>query len=747
MLASLNHPDIAAPLRPRGRADGQPFLVMELVEGEDLSRAHRARGRCPLDEALGDRAQIAEALEAAHEKGIVHRDLKPANVKVGAGRRRSRCSTSASPRRGRGDAAGSPPEPRAARSRRPSPTAAPRRASSSAPRPTWRPSRRAGKPVDRRADVWAFGVVLFEMLTGRELFDGRDVSDIAAPRCCARDRLDARCRPATPPAMRRLLRRCLERDPKLRLRDIGEARIALGAPDETAAATAPPPAGLSRRAAAGLVAGAAGAAFALGFGLGRRSRAGGASAEGPATAPLTMTRITASGNVTGAAISPDGRLVAHVESEQGEQSLWLRQVATGQTLRLVPPRIVFYWGLAFTRDGNSIVYGLRSPEDIDGAFYSISTLGGTPRRLVSGIDGAPTFSPDGSRMAWVRARHPKPEQSALMVGKADGSEARVLAAIPLPEAVAPIFWTGPDWSPDGRRIACSVVRMRGGSDDAGGKVIAVSVDDGTVETLADPGWSWAAQVAWLPDSRGLLAVATGDVMDLPQVWLVPLPQGAPRRVTADLNDYRIVSLTADGRSLLTVAADVTASVWLISRDGEGPPAAADATRSSTASTAWPSRPTGGSSTRRETPGATVCGSRARTARNASPWTSAKASSGSRRSRAPGRSSTWPARARLPRSGAPPSTGERRGPWRAASSVAVSRSRRTSGPSSSPACTRATAASSGRPRPEGPRNASPTTRRSPRPSRPTERGSPSTTSTGRATASGSGSSPPGVGRSP
>jgi Tol biopolymer transport system component len=102
-------------------------------------------------------------------------------------------------------------------------------------------------------------------------------------------------------------------------------------------------------------------------------------------------------------------------------------------------------------------------------------------------------------------------------------------------------------------------------------VMAVSVEDGAVETLADPGWRFAAQVAWLPDSRGLLAVAGGEGEETSQVWLVPLPQGAPLRITSDLLDYRVLSLTADGASLVTVAADVLASVWRLPRDGQGRP--------------------------------------------------------------------------------------------------------------------------------------------------------------------------------
>ena len=564
LLAALNHPSVAA-IYGLEEAGGQPFLVLELAQGEDLS-GRIARGRVPPDEAVAIAKQVAEALEAAHEKGIVHRDLKPGNVKVGADGLVKVLDFGLA-KAWAGDAT----RPLSGSALSQSPTLSHGGTEAGLLLGTaayMAPEQARGKPVDKRADVWAFGAVLFEMLAGRKLFEGETITDVLA--AVVRQEIDWNALPAaTPPRIRGLLRRCLERDPKLRLRDIGEARIVLAAPDEPAPTATPT--GVSRRAAAALIAGAGGA-FAVGFGIGRRTAAERGAAAGEGEGSLSITRITSSGNVTGGALSPDGRFVAHVESEQGEQSLWLRQLATGQTLRLAAPRNVFYWGLSFTRDGNAIVFGLKSPDDLHGAFYSISTLGGAARRLVTGIDSAPAFSRDGSRMAWVRVRHPTPEQSALMVANADGSDARVLAATRLPEGFAPIFWTGPDWSPDGRRIAAAVVRVGGErAAERDGKIVAVSVEDGRVETLAEAGWRSVEQVAWLSEGDALLAIARGERQEQEQVWLVPLTGGVPRPVTNDLLQYRIVSPAADGRSFLTVAQDTSGSVWLAPRDGRGRP--------------------------------------------------------------------------------------------------------------------------------------------------------------------------------
>ena len=232
VLAALNHPNIAAvyglvDLPPEGGS--YRGLVMELVEGEDLSEII-ARGPVPLTEALPIAKQIADALEAAHAQGVIHRDLKPANIKVRAdgtvkvldfGLAKAMDPAGASS----ADAMNSPTlTGRATQMGMIIGTAA-----------YMAPEQARGKAVDRRADIWAFGVVLFEMLAGQRAFKGDDVSDVLA--AVLRQEIDWKALPAgTPRPIRRLLERCLERDPKRRLRDIGDAWLELDAPDEPAPA-------------------------------------------------------------------------------------------------------------------------------------------------------------------------------------------------------------------------------------------------------------------------------------------------------------------------------------------------------------------------------------------------------------------------------------------------------------------------------------------------------------------------------
>jgi eukaryotic-like serine/threonine-protein kinase len=338
-LASLNHPNIAH-IHGFEESGGVRALVMELVEGEDLSQ-RIARGPIPVDESLLIAKQIAEALEAAHEHGIIHRDLKPANIKVrddgmvkvldfGLAKAMDVASGAS------GSPAGLSMSPTITT---PAMTLAGIILGTAA---YMAPEQARGKPVDKRADIWAFGVVVFEMLTGRRAFVGDDISITLASVMMKEPEWSA-LPAATPLGLRRLLTRCLKKDPKARMRDIGDARLQIeellsGAPEELSVPATPRRLSLWQRARPWMSAGA----LALGLVLIaisiialRRP-----AAVAPAAAPVTFTiappentafggpRSLGSGSATQVAISPDGQNIVFVAGASSGYQIWLRAVAT-----------------------------------------------------------------------------------------------------------------------------------------------------------------------------------------------------------------------------------------------------------------------------------------------------------------------------------------------------------------------------------------------------------------------------------
>jgi serine/threonine protein kinase len=241
-LASLNHPNIAGIYGiEEASAAGRHALAMELVEGEDLSD-RIARGPMPTDEAVAIAKQIADALAAAHDAGIIHRDLKPANVKVRAdgavkvldfGLAKAVAGADSGTQ---GSAAQSPTITS------PALTAMGLILGTAA---YMSPEQAKGRPVDRRADIWAFGVILHEMLTGRRLFEAEDVSETLAA-VLTRDVSAAATLAHVPPGLRTIISDCLVRDPKKRLRDIGDVRLMLDKFERADDASIPPSPASSR---------------------------------------------------------------------------------------------------------------------------------------------------------------------------------------------------------------------------------------------------------------------------------------------------------------------------------------------------------------------------------------------------------------------------------------------------------------------------------------------------------------------
>src|ERR1700682_3897731 len=217
MLAALNHPNIAT-IHGLEQSGGTSYLVMELVSGDTLQERVKREGSMPVEEALTIAKQIAEAFEAAHEKNIIHRDLKPANVKV-TPEGKVKVLDFGLAKAFAGDGANDDPSN--------SPTlsaAATMQGVILGTAAYMSPEQARGKAVDKRTDIWAFGCVLYELLASNKAFDGEDTTEILA--AVVKTEPDWNRLPAsTPPTIRMLLKRCLQKDRTLRLRDAGDARI------------------------------------------------------------------------------------------------------------------------------------------------------------------------------------------------------------------------------------------------------------------------------------------------------------------------------------------------------------------------------------------------------------------------------------------------------------------------------------------------------------------------------------------
>ncbi len=359
VLASLNHPNIAH-LYGFEDAGGTHALVMELVPGPTLAD-RIAEGPLALADALPIARQIADALEAAHDHGIVHRDLKPANIKVkddgsvkvldfGLAK-----ALTAEPGSGSSNPSNSPTLT----------AGATQMGMILGTAAYMSPEQARGRPVDRRADVWAFGCVLYEMLTGRRAFAGDDVTETLAS--VIKEPPDWKGLPADlPVALQRVLRRCLEKDPRKRLSAISDARLELDEPDDVRAAPVSAASSSRKPFGAMLAAAAAGAIVtaAVAFGLWRTAETGtpARSETMMRTSMLAPESVIFSPDPADSAISPDGKLVVFASgsvSGSGDAQLWIRPVnaLTAQRLENTSGAFLPFWSAdsrrsAFLRMGS-----------------------------------------------------------------------------------------------------------------------------------------------------------------------------------------------------------------------------------------------------------------------------------------------------------------------------------------------------------------------------------------------------------
>jgi Tol biopolymer transport system component/DNA-binding winged helix-turn-helix (wHTH) protein len=269
------------------------------------------------------------------------------------------------------------------------------------------------------------------------------------------------------------------------------------------------------------------------------------------TGRITMTALTTAGNVTAAAISPDGKYVAYAATDKaGLHSLWLEEPATTSRRAILPPAEIRYHALTFSPDG-SYVYYVADPGR---TLYRVAALGGPPKLILERVGTAVAFSPDGQRMAFRRNLDERREV-VLCIVNTEGGDLREVARFPYPQNMY-----DPAWSPDGQSIACGVGNPNAVADMY---PTLIAVADGKAKRLTQQGWRFVGQMAWLANGRELLMAARPDAAQPRQLWRVNATSGAARPLTNDANTYNDVSLAARAGVLASLQVKQISNVWLM----------------------------------------------------------------------------------------------------------------------------------------------------------------------------------------